>query len=97
MPDGLGSVTFDGVRRFVSLDIAYNPGGLWILLSALLAMFSVAVSLSVRRRRVWVRVTQAANGAKIEFAGLARSEDPALEGVVDDLIADFKERRKEAN
>lgn len=97
LPDGLGSVTFDGVRRFVSLDIAYNPGGLWILLSALLAMFSVAVSLSVRRRRVWVRVSQAAHGAKIEFAGLARSEDPALEGVVDDLIADFKERRKEAN
>lgn len=92
LPDGLGSVTFDGVRRFVSLDIAYNPGGLWILLSALLAMFAVSVSLSVRRRRVWVRVAD----EKIEFAGLARSEDPALEGVVDDLIAEFDERRKEA-
>jgi cytochrome c biogenesis protein len=92
LPDGLGSVTFDGVRRFVSLDIAFNPGGIWILISALLAMFAVGVSLLTKRRRIWVRVSE----EKIEFAGLARSEDPALAEVVEDFIVEFRKLREEA-
>lgn len=90
LPDGLGTVTFDGLRRFASLDLAYNPGGLWILLFALIALFSVTVSLMTPRRRIWVRETD----EKIEIAALARSEDPKLLEYVQEFQTELKERLK---
>lgn len=82
LPEGLGSVSFDGLKRFASLDIAYNPGGIWILLFALVALGSVTVSLLVPRRRIWVKLTD----EKIEIAALARSEDPKLSEVVAEFV-----------
>lgn len=38
LPNGLGTVTFDGLRKFASLDIAYNPGQIWVLVFSLLAL-----------------------------------------------------------
>jgi cytochrome c biogenesis protein len=57
LPNGLGTVSFDGIKRFASLDIAYNPGQIWVLLFSLLALAAVTVSLVTPRRRVWVRST----------------------------------------
>ena len=76
LPDGLGSVSFDGLRRFASFDIAFNPGGVWVLLFSLIALFSVVISLVVPRRRVWVRDNE---DGTIELAALARGDDPKLE------------------
>lgn len=76
LPDGLGSVSFDGLRRFASFDIAFNPGGVWVLLFSLIALFSVVISLLVPRRRVWVRDNE---DGTIELAALARGDDPKLE------------------
>jgi cytochrome c biogenesis protein len=64
------------------LDIAYNPGGIWILTFALLALASVTVSLLVPRRRIWVKLTD----EKIEVAALARSEDPKLGEVIAEFV-----------
>ena len=36
LPDGLGTVTFDGVKRFASLDIHHDPSQVWVLLFAVL-------------------------------------------------------------
>jgi cytochrome c biogenesis protein len=83
IPGGMGSIRFDGLLRFASLDIAYNPGGVWVLFFALLALFSLALSLLVPRRRVWVRVL---DGGTIEFAALARGDDPRLEEVLGQII-----------
>ena len=85
LPKNLGTVTFDGLRRFASLDVDYNPGGIWVLAFALLALAGVTTSLLVPRRRVWVRKTEAG----FEVAALARGDDPALEKVVGDLISDL--------
>lgn len=82
LPDGLGSVSFDGLRRFASFDIAYNPGGIWVLGLSLVALFSVMVSLLVPRRRVWVRANP---DGTIELAALARGDDPKLEMFLDDF------------
>lgn len=82
LPENLGSVTFEGLRRYASLDIAYNPGGIWILGFALLALVSVTVSLLVPRRRIWVKLTD----EKIEVAALARSEDPKLGEVLTEFV-----------
>jgi cytochrome c biogenesis protein len=76
LPDGLGSVSFDGLLRFASIDFAYNPGGVWVLLFSLLALGSLTLSLLWPRRRVWVRVNQ---DGVIEMAALAKGDDQRLE------------------
>ena len=83
LPAGLGSVRFDGLLRYASLDVAYNPGGIWVLFFALLSLFSLGLSLLVPRRRVWVR---ALDGGTIEFAALARGDDPRLDEVLRELV-----------
>jgi cytochrome c biogenesis protein len=89
LPNKLGTVTFDGYKRYASLDISYNPGGIWVLLFALLALAGVALSLLVPRRRVWVK--QTATG--FEAAALARGDDPALEKVVAEIVAELKQNQ----
>jgi len=81
LPGGAGFISFDGLKRFASLDVAYNPGGLWIMVFAFIALVAIVFSLSVRRRRVWVRQL----AGKIEYAALARGDDDGLEELIVDL------------
>ncbi|MFM1993288.1 MAG: hypothetical protein RL600_1116 [Actinomycetota bacterium] len=90
LPNGLGSVSFDSIKRFASLDVSYNPGGLWVLIFALLSLAGVTTSLLVPRRRVWVRNTDEG----FEVAALARGDDPILEKVVADVAAELKATNK---
>jgi cytochrome c biogenesis protein len=90
LPNELGTVTFDGLRRFASLDVSHNPGGIWVLIFALLALAGVTTSLLVPRRRVWVRRTETG----FELAALARGDDPVLEKVVADLAAELAPNKK---
>jgi len=78
LPAGLGSVKFESLRRYASLDIDYNPGQFWVLIFALLALGGLIMSLVIPRRRVWVKI----NEASFEVAALARGDDPMLERVV---------------
>ena len=78
LPDGT-TVSFDGLRRYAAFDIAHDPFERWVLASALIAVGGLILSLFVPRRRVWVRVRSTADGAVLEVAGLARSDDPMLE------------------
>jgi cytochrome c biogenesis protein len=90
LPKDLGTVTFDGLKRFASLDVDYNPGGVWVLVFALLALAGVATSLLVPRRRVWVRQTETG----FEVAALARGDDPVLEKVVSDIVSELSPKKK---
>jgi cytochrome c biogenesis protein len=81
LPNGLGTVSFDGIKRFASLDIAYNPGQIWVLIFSLLALGAVTVSLVTPRRRVWVKKTSKG----FEVAALSKRDDPKLEEVVREL------------
>jgi cytochrome c biogenesis protein len=90
LPNGLGTVTFDDIRRFASLDVSYNPGGIWVLLFALLSLAGVTTSLLVPRRRVWVRQTPEG----FEVAALARGDDPILEKVVGEVVEKLKAKDK---
>ena len=75
LPNGLGSITFDGVKQWAQFNIAYDPGQPIALGSAVLAVLGLLGSLGIRRRRIWVRVTEdAAGGRLVEVAGLARTE-----------------------
>jgi cytochrome c biogenesis protein len=69
------AVRFDGVTRFVSLQVSYDPAQRWALGFAVLVLGGLGLSLAVKRRRFWVRATPAGPaGTVVELGGLARTE-----------------------
>jgi cytochrome c biogenesis protein len=69
-------VRFDGAVPFVNLQVSHDPGQIWVLVFAITMMAGLVVSLLVRRRRVWVRLTPAATGTvNVELGGLARTDN----------------------
>lgn len=91
LPNAMGTVTFDGLKRFISLDISYNPGAGFILLFALLALGGLILTLLVPRRRVWVKKTEGG----FELAALTRGDDPTLEKILNELSDEIKKAKLE--
>ena len=88
LPDGAGTVTFDGLRRYAALDVRYDPTKGWVLGAAVVALAGVTASLFVRRRRLWVRVDADGSGRTVvEAAALTRGDDPRLEAEVRAVLA----------
>ena len=101
LPGGRGTITFEdeaaegaqgydeSVKRYVSLSVHRDVGAPWVLAFSVLAMAGLLAGLFVPRRRMWVRATPVAGddegAVKLEYAGLARGEDPGLAGAVDQL------------
>lgn len=90
LPDGLGSVTFDGVSRFVKLQVSRSPGDWVALVGVVLALLGLLGSLFIRPRRVWVKVRRAddSEGGRtlVEVAGLDRSAGGDLAGEIDAIV-----------
>lgn len=85
LPDGMGTITLEAIPRFASFDVMRNPAQEWVLVFAVLAIFGLAASLFVPRRRMWVKASPTADGVRLEYAGLARGDDPTLEAAVEAL------------
>jgi cytochrome c biogenesis protein len=84
LPDGKGTISFDGVKRYIGVDIHHNPGQLYALIFALLAVAGLILSLYVNRRRVWIRTGTHEDGrTMVEYGLLARGEDHRLAGEAD--------------
>jgi len=56
LPDGKGSIEFNGVQRWVKLQVSHQPGKVVALTGVVLALLGLLGSLFIRSRRVWVRV-----------------------------------------
>ena len=57
-----------------------------MLVFAVLVVAGLVTSLFIPRRRVWVKVASSAQGVlSLEYAGLARGDDPGLEAAVAEL------------
>ncbi|MCX7520678.1 cytochrome c biogenesis protein ResB [Microbacterium sp. STN6] len=83
LPNGLGTITLDGVKRYASLSINHDPAQGWVLVFALCVLGGLLTSLFVPRRRMWVKVIDEADGGlRFEYAGLARGDDPGLDAAV---------------
>ncbi len=83
-------VRFDGVTRFVSLQVSYDPAQRWVLGFAVLVLGGLGLSLAVKRRRFWVRVTPAGlAGTVVELGGLARTEAAGYGEEFDRIAADL--------
>ena len=90
LPDGLGSITFDDLRRYIAVDVNSDPGKLPIAIFSGLALVGLAVSLFTPRRRVWVKLRSDGTTRGLEFALLARGEDPRLENEARELRGIFE-------
>ena len=77
---GEGSITFDGWRSWVNLQIVNDPGKMYALTGAILAILGLLFSLFTRQRRIWIKV-----GQKIEIAGLAKNSAPGLDEELTEL------------
>ena len=102
LPNGLGTITFENadpdaadddfshsVSRFASFDIHNDPSQGWVLVFAALIVGGLLLSLFVPRRRMWVKAARRPDGTVVlEYAGLARGEDPGLE----DAVAAFADK-----
>lgn len=69
-------VRFDGAVNFVNLQVSRDPAQLWVLIFALTMMAGLVVSLVIKRRRVWARLSPgaAAGTVNVELGGLARTD-----------------------
>lgn len=78
LPDGT-RITFDGVQRWVSLQVSHDPTQVWVLGFAIAMLLGLGTSLTIKRRRIWVRAAPAADGEQpgrtvVQVAGLARTD-----------------------
>ncbi|MFJ9925599.1 cytochrome c biogenesis protein [Streptomyces misionensis] len=87
LPNGAGSITFDKeIKQWAGFEIVQEPGSGWALGGAIAAIFGLAGSLFIQRRRVWVRAVRGADGVTVvEMAGLGRSESAKLPEELADL------------
>ncbi|GAA3655637.1 cytochrome c biogenesis protein ResB [Nocardioides ginsengisoli] len=106
LPDGLGSVTFDGVQPWIRVQISQTPGKEIALIGVILALIGLCASLFIRPRRVWVRAVPAdavpgaegtMNGTgetRVEIAVLDRSGNGDMDEVLAGLLAQLQEARQ---
>jgi cytochrome c biogenesis protein len=87
LPEGLGTVTFDGLERWNKIQISQTPGKWIALVGVVLALVGLLGSLFIRPRRVWVRVRREGDGTLVEVAALDRSGGGDTAAVVDELVA----------
>lgn len=92
LPEGKGSVTFDGLKRYIALDIHHDPGEVGALVFSTLALLGLTASLFIGRRRLWVRTGEHPDGRiMLEYGLLARGEDHRLTAeakAIEKLLAD---------
>lgn len=97
LPQGLGTLEFVGIKEYATFEVARDPGSGWALLAAALSLAGLCLSLFIRRRRIWLRVSDRADGnTLVEVAGLARTEGPGLADEVDDIAASIAQATKGA-
>lgn len=92
LPDGLGTVTFDGLQRFIRVQVSRSPGNLLTLAGTVLALIGLCGSLFIRPRRIWVRAYETATGTMVEVAGLTRSGGGDLPTELDTLVGALRGR-----
>ncbi|WP_217170110.1 cytochrome c biogenesis protein ResB [Streptomyces sp. AC512_CC834] len=97
LPNGAGTVTFNGVQEWAGFQVTRQPAGGWALGGAVVAILGLAGSLFIQRRRVWVRAVKGADGVTVvEMAGLGRSESAKVPEELGDLAGILYERAPDA-
>ena len=86
LPEGVGSITFQGWVRWVNLQVVRDPGKEVALVGSVLAILGLLATLFVKRRRLWVRARRDEDGATVlSIAGLTRQEYEGFEAEMNDF------------
>ncbi|MET7406747.1 cytochrome c biogenesis protein ResB [Streptomyces parvulus] len=97
LPNGAGSVTFNGIHEWAGFQVTQQPGSGWALGGAVVAILGLAGSLFIQRRRVWVRAVRGADGVTVvEMAGLGRSESAKVPEELGDLAGTLYDQAPDA-
>ncbi len=88
------TVRFDGVRNWVYLQVSHDPGQVAVLVFAVLVLAGLGLSLAIRRRRFWARLTPSTGPdgrlrTVVELGGLARTDRAGYGEEFDRLRADL--------
>ena len=94
LPGERGTFSFDEVIRWGGLVVRHDPGRIPVLISSVVLLGALITMLTVRRRRIFVRVAHPGEGnaepkarhTGLTVAGLAKGSDPNLQGYLDDLL-----------
>ncbi len=85
LPDGT-TVRFDGAEEFVNLQVSSDPTQVWVGVSAAVMMAGLVLSLMVRRRRIWARVSVDDDDVtRVDLGGLARTDRSGWGSEFDEL------------
>ena len=95
LPGGLGRISFDSIKRFASFEVHHDPAQGWVLAFTILSLTGLLFGLFVPRRRIWVKTTTGPTGTRIEYAGLARGDDPQLEKVIHNIATQSRKQAEE--
>jgi cytochrome c biogenesis protein len=73
------TVTFDGWVPWASMQVSHDPSQDYLLVAGVAMVLGLIGSLSIRRRRLWLRITPGASGdpsslTVVSVGGLARSD-----------------------
>ncbi len=93
LPDGAGTVSFDGVQRWNRIQISRTPGMHVALAGVVLSLVGLLASLFIRPRRVWVRARRSEDDGEqteVEVAGLDRSTAGDVEAEVAAVVSDLR-------
>lgn len=97
LPDGMGTVSFEGLERWNKIQISRTPGKLVALAGVVMALLGLLGSLFIRPRRLWVRARRAEDGTTlVELARLDRSSGGDPESGAAELagiVAELKEEK----
>ncbi|MEE4541969.1 cytochrome c biogenesis protein ResB [Streptomyces sp. V4-01] len=92
LPDGAGSLTFDGVSTWASFTVSHQSGNTGALVSGAAAILGLMGSLFIQRRRIWVRAVRGEDGATVvEMGGLGRSESTRIADELGDVAQQLAE------
>ncbi|MFE5490300.1 cytochrome c biogenesis protein ResB [Streptomyces virginiae] len=97
LPNGAGTVKFEGIERWATFSVTHQPGSGLALGGAIAAIAGLAGSLFIQRRRIWVRAVTGEDGVTVvEMAGLGRSESARLPEELADLAATLHQQAPSA-
>lgn len=86
LPDGKGTLTFEGYERWAGFQVSTKIGKTWALAGAMAAVFGLAGSLLLQRRRTWVKASTGKDGyTVVEMASLGRTESSRIPDELGDL------------
>nr|WP_132877710.1 cytochrome c biogenesis protein ResB [Tamaricihabitans halophyticus] len=72
-------ISFDGIDRWISIQVSRDATQMWVLVFSGAMLLGLGASLTVKRRRFWLRVAPAEAGegtarTVVEVGGLARTD-----------------------